>query len=254
MDNKFKPNVSKLRKDRDEIEMQTKRNHYDQFSSYRKNNKPWPQSVDGEVSYFSDEANHDHLSFEQLEGWVHLRKRLDGMRTEPDIKITGIDIMGQGSPCTDVGCDNAIALTLPTAGFEEAESKDANERALYGIDTIWGNVFEPEQAKQLLNDLKVKLQDANNKLGVVFFRPWGGMNQYDENEYAWRYLLQHVFTPLYEKLEDNGVMLFELHSLSDELFETILAYLEQSDIKHKYLQEPDRYGKGSGTRLLKVEK
>ena len=82
-------------------------------SRLREHNKAygrWPVFQSGVASYFSCEDDESHISFLGLDNPTDIRKRLEKIKGSGPIK--GVDVMGQGQVCKDLGCDVAFGVTL----------------------------------------------------------------------------------------------------------------------------------------------
>lgn len=249
----FESHFSKLRQEAQDLKSAAESNQAWQKRNLLMMGQTWPKSTGAEVSYFSDEYDEEHVSFGRLESEADVFMRLRNMRMTGDEKIIGVDLMGMGQTCANLGCDTTFAVTLPTPRWEADEELDKQELSERGIDVQYGDLFDPQEVDVLIQNIDTALQDKG-KLGVAFFRPWGGMERYENNLYSHMYLYKYVLTPLYERLNINGVIFAELFHLPDDEFVTLVDHLINNGIWVTTVHRPRSSDSDLGVRLLKIEK
>ena len=216
---------------------------------YNRGFSRWPVFESSAVGYFSDEDDQSHISFYGLETITNLKDRLK--RIKGSGKMIGVDVLGQGQACKDVGCDVVFANTLDNAADDKGLETVVHDAADRGVVLETFDLFDREKLHSFISMIE---DQADKPLGLVFFRPYGGLEQYFyrrgeqiafDNDYAVAYLYKEVLTPLYRLLEPRGVMFLELHGLPPKYFKYFVELLEQNQIW--ITCKPD-------TNVIKIEK
>ena len=147
---------------------------------------------------------------EDVQRWVAELRNRHG-------KIASLDVCGQLQAGIDAGADRSFGWSL------ESE----------------GDIFDPKVRARILESIDTERASPEGaKLGLVFFRPVGGMEQYGRNKYAHLYLYEFILRPLYERLVDGGVMLISSLELAGmPLLAELLKQTPGVDVTHDESQQ-----------------
>ncbi len=173
------------------------------------------------------------LTFNELIDIDTLRSKILDMKKDGST-VVGIDLMGQGKPGLEVGCDSVIALTLDSANEDADKELVVNMKSL-NIEPILGDIFKLDTASRLL-ELAQQKSDNGEKLGVIYFRPLGGLEAKNLQafDYMYAFLFLHYLKPLYRMLEPQGVILVDLtaydNNKTKELIEGRVAKLPEAEV------------------------
>ncbi len=169
----------------------------------------------------------DLMSFQDVKDWV--QKQHDNQR-----KVASIDVFGQPGLGLAAGVDKAIGWSLHDWRAYEVRGKDLREKM------IPGSVFDVASRKKVFQEL----DEANAEgiaLGLVFFRPWSGVTEFQNSRYAHLYLYEFILRPLYERLDEGGMMLLAsqnlagMHLLFNLLEKSGMGHVATNDTRQSYL-------------------
>ncbi len=169
----------------------------------------------------------DLMSFHNLKDWVRLQR-------ESGKKVASIDVFGQPGLGLAAGVDKAIGWSLHEARPYEVRGRDSREKMMVG------SVFDIASKKKVFQELDAT-EAQGVKLGLVFFRPWSGVNEFQSSRYAHLYLYEFILRPLYERLEVGGMMLLAsqnlagMHILMDFLAKTGEVEVKTNETRQSYL-------------------
>lgn len=176
-------------------------------------------------------------TFDNLVSVDGLQEMNEGMKKDGSV-VFGIDLMGQGKPCINAGCDEAISVTLDS----DAENSDvelAQKLSEFKIEVQFGDIFSKETATKLISEVESRV-NSGQKLSLVYFRPIAGLNPYKNlsPDYTFSYLTERYLKPIFNLLEPGGKILVSLMMLQDsreqkdfyEALKTTINTLENVDV------------------------
>jgi len=159
-------------------------------------------------------------------------------------KVFGVDLMGQGGPCIELGCDSALAVTLDTLN-QDANNALKKGMQVRGVDLQLADMFSPYTSKVLNKKVAEGLKEGKS-LGLVFFRPVGGMEEFIRTSrlYSTLFLYYHYLVPLYNSLTENGIMLADFSFSADQtpsqsprLFSDLRNWLEKKGLDIEFVRD-----------------
>jgi len=147
-------------------------------------------------------------------------------------EVLGIDLMGQGRACKEVGCVKSLGVTLDLVRNKDggAIAKEIDENR----ELIHGDIFSDATAQFMFEKIQAE-KVAGKQLGIVFFMPSGGIELYAENSpvLSFQHLLHQYFIPLYNELAEHGVMVYSLPETyvpNGEIVTRFCNFLAKNDV------------------------
>ena len=190
--------------------------------------KGWGEYGNGAEGYFSKRDIYQKVSFAGLDTLENIRAQIKRLKEKGP--VLGLDIMGQGLAGIELGCDKVFAFTLPS--MASVHDNDGNE----GIDLVRGDIYEPKDQQSLMVRLEEQLE-SGGKLGLVTFRPYGGIkmfkNKKDDNDFMTAYAsLRGLFKQVYSKVTPGGLIFIELDALPEDVFKAFLDMMDKMGISY----------------------
>lgn len=148
-----------------------------------------------EEQFRSDDAQEGfgHLmAFSEVQAWVAEQER-HGRH------VASLDICGQPGLGLAAGVSRALGWALFDGRPENVKGRDSRERM------ITSSIFDAKARFGVLKELD-ELKAQGIGLGLVFFRPLAGMKKLGRRKYAHLYLYEYLLRPLYQRMEEGGMI------------------------------------------------
>ena len=113
--------------------------------------------------------------------------------------VKAVELCGQASGAS-IGIHHTYAMLL---------EKEKNHKTGDDVSITEGDIFKPHDTKIFLERIDSESSAETKSLDYVFFRPWGGLNLYQDSDYS-MIRLYELLRELYARLKPDGEMILQM--------------------------------------------